>query len=376
MDVSDFKVERWLNRYELDARYNLAETDAKPFTLEEVLSLGDKEALTRQIMRLSLGYNPTMGSEGLRGLIASRYKGTDASEVLVTVGAIEADFLLANVLVRPGDTVVVQFPAYQVLYAVAQARGAKVKPWVLSLDEGYEPNLEVLFDLIDDRTRLVVVNNPHNPTGATLSADKMRAILDLAEKKGFWVLSDEVYHDLTFEEGALSPPARSLSPRGISVGSMSKTFGLSGLRLGWIAGPGDIINTCWAWKDYTSISNSPLSDFLAAVAIREVRKVNQRNLAVAKGNLEALIEWFDTIPGLVRYTRPKAGLVCFPHFDLPISTEDFCRRAYLERGVLLVPGECFDMPGHIRFGYGGDSEAFGAGLGELKAALASACAEA
>ncbi len=370
MDISEFKVERWMNRYELDARYNLAETDAKPFTLEEVLSLGDKEVLTRQIMGLSLGYNPTTGSEGLRELIASRYEGTLASEVLVTVGAIEADFLLANALVRSGDTVIVQFPNYQVLSAVAEARGAKVKPWALSLDEGYEPNLEALVNLIDDRTRLVVVNNPHNPTGATLSAEKMQAMLDLAGEKDFWVLSDEVYHDLVFEEGVLSPPARSLSHRGISVGSMSKTFGLSGLRLGWIAAPEEIINTCWSWKDYTSISNSPLSDFLASVAIREVEKVNQRNLALAKRNLEVLVQWFETMRDIVRYTKPKAGLVCFPHFDLPTSTEDFCRKAYLERGVLLVPGECFGVPGHIRFGYGGDPEAFTAGLEELKALLA------
>jgi len=369
MEIEQFKVERWLNVYELDARYNLAETDAKPFGLEELLSLGNKEALTQELMDLKLGYNPTTGSEALRSIIAGKYRGVDPGEVLVTVGAIEADFHIANVLVKPGDTVIVQFPAYQVLYSVAKARGATVKFWNMRMEDGYKPNLEELRSLIDRRTKLVVVNNPHNPTGTVLSQDDMRTILGWAEDEGFWVLSDEVYHGLAFEEGVVAEPARNLSPRAISVGSMSKTFGLSGLRLGWIVGPQEILNACWAWKDYTSISNSPVSDFLARLALRESGRVWQRNLKIARENLEVLEGWVDRMSRFVCYVRPRAGLVCFPRFTLPVSTEEFCLRAYHERGVLLVPGECFDVPGHIRFGIGGDPGTFSQGLDELEAVL-------
>jgi len=363
--IREFLVERWLNTLELGARFNLAETDAKPFTLEELLALGDREELLAELAAIRLGYNPTMGSFALRQAIAGLYQSVTPKQVLVTGGAIEADFLLANVLVEPGDTVIVQFPAYQVLYAVAEARGATVKRWTMSLDNGYRPDLDRLAALIDDRTKLVVINTPHNPTGAVLTREELETILGWAEERGFWVLSDEVYHGLAYEEGLLPPLARDLSPRAISVGSMSKTFGLSGLRLGWIAGPEEILQACWSWKDYTSISNSPLSDFLARLALVNVDRVWERNLALARENRRVLLDWFEENRPIIDYVAPRAGLVCFPRFNLPISTEEFCRRAYEERGVLLVPGECFEMPGHIRFGFGGDPAEFAAGLREL-----------
>jgi aspartate/methionine/tyrosine aminotransferase len=145
-------------------------------------------------------------------------------------------------------------------------------------------------------------------------------------------LADEVYHGLAYEEGLLPPLARDLSPRAISVGSMSKTFGLSGLRLGWMAGPEEVLQACWSWKDYTSISNSPLSDFLARLALTNVDKVWERNLSLAKGNLKVLLDWFNRHQPYIDYVVPRAGLVCFPRFNLPISTEEFCRRAY-KKGV-------------------------------------------
>lgn len=176
MEIKEFMVERWLNTFELGAHYNLAETDAKPFTLEELLSLGDRERLLEDFLAIKLGYNPTTGSEDLRQTISRLYQSVTPEEVLVTNGAIEADFLLANVLVEPGDTVIVQFPAYQVLYSVAEARGARVKRWTMDLDKGYRPDLDQLAELIDDRTKLVVINTPHNPTGAVISREDLETI--------------------------------------------------------------------------------------------------------------------------------------------------------------------------------------------------------
>lgn len=363
MKIKTFAVERWINTYEDNALYNLAETDAKPFTLKELLNIGDSETVLEELLNTKISYNPTTGSERLKKIIASFYANTSPENILVTTGAIEADFLISNSLIEPGDTVVVQYPAYQALYSTAQARGANIKFWKMDIDKNYEPDIEELKDLIDDRTKLVVLNIPHNPTGAVISEEQLRTILAWAEAQEFWVLCDEVYHDFKLEEGTIPPPGRSLSPRAISVGSMSKSYGLSGLRLGWIAGPADLINRCWSWKDYTSISNSPINDFLAAFALENKTKVIERNLKIARKNLKTLMEWFETHKKWFNYVIPKAGVLTFPQLNgLPFSTEEMCKKLFHEKGLLMVPGECFEMPGFLRIGFGNDSNMFEKGL--------------
>lgn len=364
MQLAPFQVEHWLNTHELTARYNLAETDAKPFTVRELLQVAG--AKPEELLDVRLSYNPTLGSDALRELIATFYPGSKADNVLVTTGAMEADFLLANILVKPGDTVIVEYPAYQVLYSVAEARGAEVKRWELKAEEGFRPDLKRLEQLIDDKTKLVVLNIPHNPTGAVVSEPDLRTILRWAEEKGFWVLCDEVYHDLATEPGQVPPYARTLSSRAISVGSMSKAYGLSGLRLGWFVGPEEFVEKAWSWKDYTTISISPVSDFLARLALSHKEAVIARNTAIARANWEVLAAWFDKWQDLVSYVPPQAGVLAFPKLKKPgLSGTDFCQGAFDKEGVLLVPGEAFGRPGHFRIGFGGDPEAFQDGLTAL-----------
>lgn len=364
MQLAPFLVEHWLNTHELTARYNLAETDAKPFTVRELLELTKTDE--EKLLGTRISYNPTLGSDALREVIAGFYPGSNASNVLVTTGAMEADFLLANILTEPGDTVIVQYPAYQVLYSVAEARGANVKFWQLSAKHRFQPDINKLEELIDDKTKLLVLNIPHNPTGAVIPEADLRTILSWAEKKGFWVLCDEVYHDLALESGKVPPYARTLSPRAISVGSMSKAYGLSGLRLGWFVGPQEFVEKAWQWKDYTSISISPVSDFLAQLALTNKQAVIARNTAIARANWEVLFRWLDKWQGLMDYVPPAAGVLIFPWLKKPgLSGTDFCQGAFDQEGVLLVPGEAFGQPGHFRLGFGGDSEDFAAGLKQL-----------
>jgi len=363
MDIKTFKVERWINTYENDADYEIAETDAKPFTIKELLSLGDFEDLKKQLLNLKLGYNPTTGSKELREAVASLYGNAELENVLITTGAIEADYLVANSLVNPGDTVIVQFPAYQALYSTAEARGANVKYWKMKLESGFEPDIDELLELIDENTKLIVLNIPHNPTGAVISETQLKTILGWAEEQDFYVLCDEVYHELKLNKGIVPSYGRSLSKRAISVGSMSKAYGLSGLRLGWIVGPEDSIKKCWAYKDYTSISNTPLSDFLATFALINQQKVMKRNLAIARKNFKTLLKWFKQHENFFEYTIPKAGLLCFPKIkNIPLTSEELCKKVFYEKKLLIVPGECFDMPGHLRIGFGGDSKNFETGL--------------
>lgn len=363
MNIKTFSVERWMNSYEHGAFYNLAETDAKAFTLDELLSLGKKFEVLDELLRVKISYNPTTGSQSLREIISSFYKGTGPENILITTGAIEADFLVTNSLVEPGDTVIVQFPAYQALYSTAEARGARIKYWNMSIDRGYEPDIDELKTLIDDNTKMIVLNIPHNPTGAVISEEQLKAILSWAEDGDFWVLCDEVYHDFTLEPGAVPPYGRTLSKKAISVGSMSKAYGLSGLRLGWIAAPEDLINRCWCWKDYTSISNSPINDFLAAFALKNIEKVMDRNLGIARQNLETLLKWFKEHADFFDYVKPRAGVLTFPRVkNISMTTEELCKKLFEKEGLLMVPGECFEMPGYLRIGFGNDSKMFQTGL--------------
>ncbi len=361
--VDEFLVERWMNTYENDAIYNLAETDAKPFTLAELLSLGDKNRHLSEFLDLRISYNPTLGSDRLRSLLADQYANTSPDEILVTTGAIEANFLLANVLIQPGDTVVIQSPAYQALYSVAEARGANVRHWTMNLEDSYRPNLEQLALLLDNNTKAVILNVPHNPTGAVLSGEELRTIISWAEERDFWVICDEVYHDMILEPDVLPEKARSYSTKAISIGSFSKSFGLSGLRLGWIAAPQWVVERCWSWKDYTSISISPLNDYLASFALEHKEGVFKRNIPLALKNREFLMDWFAKHADVLEFVPPKAGLLTFPRFrSLPVSTRDFCLEVYHKEKVLLLPGECFRLPGYLRIGYGNDTQVFSTGL--------------
>ena len=361
MNIKSFKVERWLNTYESDADYEMAETDVEPFTLKELLELGDFKKLEEQLLSIKLGYNnPTSGSDKLKETVASLYQHNARIEnVLITTGAIEADYHVTNYLANQGDTVIAQFPAYQALYSTAEARGAKIKYWRMKPENEYKPDINELKRLIDEKTKLIVLNIPNNPTGAVISEVQLKTILKWAEEQDFYVLCDEVYHELELIKGVVPPYGRSLSEKAISVGSMSKAYGLSGLRLGWIVGPKGIVQKCWEGKDYTTISNAPLSDFLAIFALINREKIMHRNLTIARKNFKTLLEWFKEHEYFFDYIMPEVGVLCFPKLrNIPLTSEELCKRIFNEKKLLLVPGECFDMPGHLRIGFGGDSKNF------------------
>ncbi len=358
MKIKDFQVERWLDTYETRAQYELAETDAKPFTIEELNQLNPQENLLKKLSKMKIGYNPTTGSDSLRNKIANLYgSGTTSKNILVTTGAIEADFLLSNVLVNKEDKVIALWPAYQALYSTAEACGAQLEFWKLSAEDNFQPDLETLSKIIDNKTRLLVLNIPNNPTGAVINEQQLKTILQWAEEHDFYVLCDEVYHELIFQAGIVPPYARSLSKRAISVGSMSKAYGLSGLRLGWIAGPESIIEQCWKYKDYTSISNSPISDYLAQFALDNFKRISERNHSIIVKNRETLKQWFEEHKKYFHYYLPEAGVLCFPKLkNIPISSQQLALDLFNQKSLLVVPGECFDMPNHLRIGFGGDTQ--------------------
>jgi aspartate/methionine/tyrosine aminotransferase len=362
MKIETFDLERWMTTYELDARYDLAESGIAPPTLGELLALDPAGATLERLLAMPLGYSEARGTAALRAAIAALYDDTTPEQILVTTGAIEANFLLCNVLLEPGDTAIAVYPAYQQLYAVPAACGATVKRWELREEEGWRFDLAALERLLDDRTRLIVVNTPHNPTGATMPPADFRRLHALCEERGIWLLSDEAYRWLTFSGEEPAPPARSLGGRGISVGTLSKPLGLPGLRVGWLAAPEEIVRRCCAMRDYVSLSPGKLNDALALLALGHRDRLLERTRAIATENFAALHDFMEDHAGVLSWVPPRGGLLALVRYALDLPSYQFANRLAEERGVMLAPGAAFGQEHHFRIGFGPRPEVFREGL--------------
>jgi aspartate/methionine/tyrosine aminotransferase len=364
VQIEPFALERWMTTWETQVRYDLAESGIQPLAVEELLGLEpDPEATLRALLETRLGYSEARGTAELRGLIAGLYRAAGPDDVLVTTGAIEANFLLFNALLRPGDHVVAVYPAYQQLYSVPRAIGAEVSPWQLLPENGFRFDLDELERLVTPRTRLIVVNTPHNPTGATLSQAELEQIYRIAEQAGAWLLSDEAYRWLELPgREPLAGPARDLGPRGISVGTLSKPFGLPGLRIGWLVAPTELAAACWGLRDYITLSPGKLNDFLAVIALRHRERLIARARAIAARNLATLERWIEEREGLIDWVPPRGGLLGLLRYHLDVPSLELADRLAAEASVMLAPGSAFGFEGHLRIGLGAEPAHFAEGL--------------
>lgn len=373
MKVETFALERWMSTWETKVEYDIAESGIYPMTTREVIDLvppDEREATLAEVLDLRLGYTEARGTEALRTIIAGTYKATTADEILVTTGAIEANYLLFNTLLDPGDHVVTIYPAYQQLYAVAQAIGCDVSLWTLRAENQFRYDLDELERLVTPRTKLIVINTPHNPTGAILSEEDLRRIYGLAESVGAWLLCDEAYRWLDLPDGEpMAPPIRDVGPRGISVGTFSKPFGLPGLRIGWIAGPEEVVRACWAARDYISLSPGKLNDKLAQIALTNRDRIIARNHAIVAANMAAANAWFAENADLVSWTPPRAGLLALLKYNLEVPSKELSDRLAGEYSVMLAPGSAFGFEGYLRIGIGQTPEIFKEGLFRAAACL-------
>lgn len=375
MKIETFALERWMTTWEMKVEFDLTESGILPLTVNDLLAFEPAErraALLDQLLDTRLGYSEAPGSLALRSALAATYRDTGPENVLVTTGAIEANFLLFNTLLEPGDHVVAVYPAYQQLYSVPRAIGCDVSPWeVRAAGDSFRYDLDELERLVTPRTKLIILNTPHNPTGALLSADELRRVYALAESVGAWVHGDEAYRWLTIPGGeALAPPVRDLGDRGISVGTLSKPFGLPGLRIGWLVAPADVVAQCWAMRDYISLSPGKLNDALAVLALRHREAVVARNSAIMAANLATARRWFAQHADLVAWTEPRAGLLAMLRYNLDLPARDLADRLAGEYSVMLAPGTAFGYEGHLRLGLGQDPAIFAAGLERTAACFA------
>ena len=354
MRISDFALERYFARWEFNARYVLGASDVEGYPLAELLALADDESHALWD-GLQLGYTESTGHPLLRREIASLYDTIEADEVLTFAGAEEAIFCLMNVLVGPGDEAIVTWPAYQSLYEIARGNGANVTLHELRESNGWHLDLDLLSRQVTQATRLLVVNLPHNPTGMLADPATFDRLVDVADEAGAHLLVDEVYRGLEFDPSGRLPAGADSTPRGISLGVMSKSFALAGLRIGWLATHDrELLGRVARFKDYTTICSSAPSEILAIIALRARDRVLARSRSILAANLEHLDGFFDEWADRFSWVRPAAGSIGFPRLTVPgVRIDDWAADLVAAEGVLLVPGSQFAHPGnHFRIGFG------------------------
>jgi aspartate/methionine/tyrosine aminotransferase len=301
---------------------------------------------------LRLGYVESTGGGALRRAIAQLYEAIDQRHVLVHGGSQEPLFTFALAALRSGDHAVVQFPAYQSQYSIAEGLGASVTRWNADLSDGGALDPDELGRLVRPETRVIVVTTPNNPTGFAFDRGRIEAVVAFARSRGLWLFSDEVYRG-TEREASRIPAVCDLYERGVSLGGMSKVYGLAGLRIGWIATRDrELYERMCTVKDYLTICNSAPSEFLAELALRHSDELIARTRRIAEANLDLLDEFFARRSDRFEWARPAAGTTAFPRY-LGGSSEAFCARAVETAGVLLLPSTVFDAGDeHLRVGYG------------------------
>jgi aspartate/methionine/tyrosine aminotransferase len=359
--IADFALERYFARWEFAVEHVLGASDVQGIPMAELLAMADDETLGLWD-GLTLGYTESTGHPLLRREVAALYEGIEPDDVLVFAGAEEAIFCLVNVLVGPGDHAIVTWPGYQSLHEVARAAGADVTLHELREDADWALDVAALRGQVTPATRLIVVNAPHNPTGMLPDRATYDALVALTAESGAYLLLDEVYRFLEADAERLPAGADALD-RGISLGVMSKSFALAGLRIGWLATRDrDLLARCAAFKDYTTICSSAPSEILALIALRARDRVLVRSRSIVAANLERLDGFFEDWADRFTWVRPRAGPVGFPRLTVPgVDIDDWAAGLIEAEGVLLLPGS--------QFGYGGNHFRLGFGRTDLPAAI-------
>jgi len=330
---------------------NLTESGVHPLLVSELLELAGQERDFLDQVRLA--YSPASGSDDLREKIAALYPDTTEASVVVTNGGAEANYSACLHLMEPGVPVAVMLPNYMQVPGIVENSGAPVLPFYLVRKDEWQPDLNQLKDCLDKGAKLILVTNPNNPTGSILTEDSVSGILNLADQYGAWILADEVYRGAELA-GPETPSFWGRSDRVIVTNSMSKAYGMPGLRLGWVVTSPETVHSIWGRKDYTTITPNPLSDALACLALdSETRpKLLQRTRDILNNNFEILSSWLDSQDSRFSYRAPDAGAMCYTRYNTPINSIAFAEFVRTEKSLLIAPGDHFGVDGYLRLGYG------------------------
>jgi aspartate/methionine/tyrosine aminotransferase len=368
MKIKPFGVERWMDLYETSCKYNLAETCVDSISLEQLDKLIDDGINTVDLIKSRrLTYGDIPGLPAFREGIAALYNDVSIDRILTTNGAIGANFLSLFTLVEPGDEVVSIIPTYQQHYSIPESLGAQVKIMQLKPDNNFLPDIEELRSMVSEKTKMICLNNPNNPTGALLPEEELMKIIKIASSVDAYVLCDEVYRHLNHKPG-YAPSIVDLYEKGISTSSMSKVFSLAGLRLGWVVAPLEVIERIYDMRHYNIISCGMIDEMIGARALVNKDKILERNTAIVQTNSAILDRWIQSEVH-IHYVTPEAGTTALLYYDMDISSTDLCHDMMQKTGLMMVPGDCFDMGKCLRVGYAFNSRELEEGLEIFKTYL-------
>jgi aspartate/methionine/tyrosine aminotransferase len=370
MDIKPFGVEMWMNEYETKCAFNLAETCVTSVTLGELFELaGVSDQIFAELAGTKMTYGAIEGSERLRRAIAGLYEDRAPDTILTTHGTIGANALVHQTLVSRGDHVISVIPTYQQHYSIPESIGAEIELLHLRPENAFLPDLDELRAMVRPDTRLIAINNPNNPTGALMDRDLLEEIAQIARSVGAWLLCDEVYRGTDQAGSGYTAAIADLYEKGISTAGMSKAYSLAGLRVGWIAGPKELLEQVMIHRDYNTISVGKIDELLSAIALENRDKIMERAHRITRTNLAILTEWMEGEP-LLSWVPPRSGTTVLIKYDLPMASRDFCVALLEEEGVMLTPGSAMDMEGWVRLGYANPTEDLKVGLTKLSAFLA------
>ena len=354
MTIAPFKLERYFALYEFKVKYLLSPSDCESLSMAELLQMAAPASLELW-QGLRLGYTESQGHPLLRDEVANLYRHVPAENILIAAPE-EAIFVAMQTLLRPGDQLVAVSPAYQSLHEIARSIGCEVINWSLEPAPGgrWQLDLGRLEASLTPRTRMLVINFPHNPTGYTLTRAELDALIGLARQHDLYLFSDEMYRLLEYEPGVRLPAVCDLYEKGISLSGLSKSFALPGLRIGWLATQEGALMQRWlAFKDYTTICNSAPGEILAMIALQNKEQIIRRNLAIIQENIASAEQFFARHARQFTWFSPRAGSVAFPEWLGAGTVEQFCQDVLEKQGVMIVPGSLFDFHGnHFRVGLG------------------------
>lgn len=363
MRIDTFKLEDWMNRFCPTAKYDLTTTCISPLSIRELITMcGIKSQL--EIFDTKLSYGEIHGSPRLKIAIQSLYETQNLSNITVTHGAIGANQLVFESILEKGDDVLVVVPTYQQHYSIPKALGANVNLLFLKEENKWLPNLKELESKLTRRTKLICLNNPNNPTGSVIPNEMLERIVEIAKNNNSWILSDEVYRGLNHTGNPYSKSVADIYEKGISVGSMSKTYSLPGLRVGWICAREDLIAEVNKHREYNTISVSILDDYFSAIALENRNIIVKRNFEIINQGLNILNEWSNE-EIFIKIIPPQGGTTVLARYKKDISSKILCRELHSKTGVAILPGETMEMEGFVRIGFCTEPNTLKTGLKEF-----------
>lgn len=346
-----FALERMMSKWENRVEYNLSESGVHPLSTKELVQ---DPVVLNELLEASLVYPQANGADALRDRIAALYPDTTEKNVLVTNGSAEANFNTVLTILEPGDEIVVMLPNYMQIWGIAHNHGFTPVPFHLNKDQGWSADLEELDRVVNQNTKLIAICNPNNPTGHILNRAEVEGIVEIAGRAGAWILSDEVYAGAEREGDEVTPSLWGQYDRVLAIGSLSKAYGLPGLRLGWVVAPENTLDAIWARHEYSTISAGYLSNKLAEIALSpEVRqRLIARTRKYIRSGYEVLESWVDEHDGVLELTPPDAAAIGFVYYKIDINSTRFCERLIQEKSVYIVPGDHFGLDHYWRISYG------------------------